>query len=76
MVMLQRQIVGLADIVERVTGAPVRERIPDAVVDRADEIELVDMSPHALRRRIEHGNVYPPERAQQALHQQLASRRA
>ncbi len=59
----------LADIVERITGAPVRERIPDEVVDKADEVELVDMSPHSLRQRIRHGNVYPPERAQQALHQ-------
>jgi two-component system sensor histidine kinase KdpD len=58
-----------ADIVENITGAPVRERIPDRVVDEADEIQLVDMSPHALRRRIEHGNVYPPARAQQALKQ-------
>ncbi|MHB1131539.1 MAG: universal stress protein [Chloroflexota bacterium] len=59
----------VADVVESITGAPVRERIPDQVVDQADEIQLVDMSPHALRRRIEHGNVYPPERAQQALRQ-------
>lgn len=59
----------VADIVERITGAPVRERIPDRIVDQADEVELVDMSPHGLRRRIEHGNVYPPERAEQALHQ-------
>jgi two-component system, OmpR family, sensor histidine kinase KdpD len=59
----------LADIVERITGAPVHERIPDAVVDRAEDIELVDMSPHALRQRIRHGNVYPPDRAEQALHQ-------
>jgi len=59
----------LADIVERVTGAPVRERIPDSVVDQADEIELVDMSPQALRQRIKHGNVYPRERAEQALRQ-------
>ncbi len=59
----------VADIVERITGAPVRERIPDVVVDQADEIELVDMSPHALRQRIQHGNVYPPERAERALHQ-------
>jgi len=57
----------LADIVETITGAPVRERIPDWVVDQADEVELVDMSPHALRRRISHGNVYPKERADQAL---------
>ena len=59
----------IADVVERITGVPVRERIPDSVVDQASEIELVDMSPHALRQRIRHGNVYPPERAEQALHQ-------
>jgi two-component system sensor histidine kinase KdpD len=64
-----QHIESLADIVESITGAPVRERIPDAVVDRADEIELVDMSPNALRQRLRHGNVYPPERAEQALHQ-------
>jgi two-component system sensor histidine kinase KdpD len=58
----------LADIVETVTGVAVRERIPDAIVDGADEVEIVDMSPQALRARIKHGNVYPPERAQQALH--------
>ena len=57
----------LADIVESITGVAVRERIPDKVVDDADEIEMVDVTPHALRQRIEHGNVYPPERAAQAL---------
>jgi two-component system sensor histidine kinase KdpD len=58
----------LADVVQTITGVPVRERIPDAVVDNADEVEVVDMSPQALRARIRHGNVYPAERAQQALH--------
>ena len=57
----------LADIVERITGVAVRERVPDAVLDGADEVQLVDMTPHALRQRIHHGNVYPPERAAQAL---------
>ncbi len=57
----------LADIVERITGVAVRERVPDAVLDQADEVQLVDMTPHALRQRIRHGNVYPPERAEQAL---------
>jgi two-component system sensor histidine kinase KdpD len=57
----------VADIVESITGAPVRERLPDAVLKSADEIELIDMSPHALRQRIQHGNVYPPERATTAL---------
>lgn len=59
----------LADIVESITGVKVRERIPDRVVDEADELELVDMSPHALRQRLTHGHVYPPERAEQALRQ-------
>ncbi len=59
----------LADIVESITGIQVHERVPDRVVDDADEIELVDMSPHALRQRMRHGNVYPPERAEQALRQ-------
>lgn len=59
----------LADIVENITGVEIRERIPEHVLDEADEIELVDMAPHALRQRIRHGNVYPPERAEQALHQ-------
>ena len=49
------------------TGAPVNERLPDDVLAAADEVELVDMSPHALRQRMRHGNVYPPERTQIAL---------
>ena len=57
----------VADAVETITGAPVNERLPDAVLATADEIELVDMSPRALRQRIRHGNVYPPERARVAL---------
>jgi two-component system, OmpR family, sensor histidine kinase KdpD len=47
----------LADIVEHITGVTVRERIPDRVVGQADEVELIDMSPHALRQRMRHGNV-------------------
>ncbi|MBV9546930.1 MAG: hypothetical protein JOY61_21390 [Chloroflexi bacterium] len=57
----------LADIVENITGVHVRERIPDRVIDDADEVELIDMSPHALRQRMRHGNIYPPERAERAL---------
>ncbi|HZW00448.1 MAG TPA: universal stress protein [Candidatus Deferrimicrobium sp.] len=57
----------IADAVATITGAPVHERLPDDVLLEADEIELVDMSPHALRQRMKHGNVYPPERAQVAL---------
>jgi two-component system sensor histidine kinase KdpD len=57
----------MADAVETITGAPVRERIPDEVLSTADEIELVDMSPHALRQRMRHGNVYPEAGARIAL---------
>ena len=57
----------VADAVETITGAPVRERLPDDILALADEIELVDMSPHALRQRMRHGNVYPPDRAKVAL---------
>ena len=57
----------LNDVVERITAVHQRETVPDEVVRRADQIELVDMSPEALRRRMAHGNVYPPERVDAAL---------
>jgi two-component system sensor histidine kinase KdpD len=57
----------VSDAVATITGAPVNERLPDDVLLTADEIELVDMSPHALRQRMKHGNVYPPDRTEVAL---------
>jgi len=57
----------IADEVEHMTGAKVRERVPDWVVRKADQIELVDSSPEQLRRRMLHGNVYPKEKVSQAL---------
>ena len=57
----------IADEVERLTGAKVRERVPDWAVRKADQIELVDSSPQQLRRRMLHGNIYPEEQAPQAL---------
>jgi len=57
----------LNDVVAGITGVHVRETVPDAVVDQADEVELVDISPQALQARMRHGNIYPPEQAQQAL---------
>jgi len=57
----------IADAVERITGVQVRERVPDWVVRRADQIELVDSSPEQLRRRMLHGNIYPPDKVPQAL---------
>jgi two-component system sensor histidine kinase KdpD len=58
---------GLNDIVETITGVRQRETLPDRILDEADEVELVDIAPDALRSRLRHGNVYPPERAQRAL---------
>ncbi|HYM49919.1 MAG TPA: hypothetical protein VET65_05025 [Candidatus Limnocylindrales bacterium] len=46
------------DVVERITGIAVRETIPDRVLDTADEIQFIDISPEALRKRMRHGNVY------------------
>ncbi|WP_438941634.1 histidine kinase, partial [Modestobacter roseus] len=57
----------LNDVVEQITGVPQQETVPDAVVRRADQIELVDMSPEALRRRLAHGNVYAAERVDAAM---------
>ena len=55
------------DVVEQITGIKQQETIPDAVVRRADQIELVDMAPEAIRRRMAHGNIYPAERVDAAL---------
>ncbi|MCX5393708.1 sensor histidine kinase KdpD [Streptomyces sp. NBC_00094] len=57
----------LGDVVEAITGVRQRETVPDEVVRRADQIELVDMSPQALRRRMAHGNVYTSDKVDAAL---------
>ncbi|MFJ2028302.1 DUF4118 domain-containing protein [Streptosporangium sp. NPDC087985] len=57
----------LNDVVQQITGVEQRETVPDEVVRRADQVELVDMSPDALRRRMAHGNVYTPEKVDAAL---------
>ncbi|UQU64619.1 DUF4118 domain-containing protein [Couchioplanes caeruleus] len=57
----------LNDVVAQITGAPQRETVPDAVVRAAEQVELVDMTPEALRRRMAHGNIYRPEKIDAAL---------
>ncbi|MCZ4119287.1 sensor histidine kinase [Streptomyces sp. H39-S7] len=57
----------LGDVVESITGVRQRETVPDEVVRRADQIELVDMSPQALRRRMAHGNIYASDKVDAAL---------
>lgn len=57
----------LNDVVTQITGIEQQEKVPDEVVRAADQIELVDITPEALRRRLSHGNVYAPERVDAAL---------
>ena len=57
----------LNDVVEQITAVKQRETIPDEVVRRADELQLVDLTPLALRNRLARGDVYPPERIDTAL---------
>ncbi len=57
----------LNDVVASITGVRTRETLPDRVLDDADEVELVDISPRALRQRMRHGNIYPPERVEPSL---------
>jgi two-component system sensor histidine kinase KdpD len=57
----------LNDVVEEITGVKQRETIPDEVVRSADELQLVDLTPDALRNRLARGDVYPPERIDAAL---------
>lgn len=57
----------LNDEVERITGVRQRETVPDEVVRTADQIQLVDMSPDALRRRMAHGNIYQAENVDASL---------
>ena len=62
-----QHIESLADPVERISGVSVRERVPDWVVRKADQIELIDSSADQLRRRMLHGNIYPEEKVPSAL---------
>lgn len=62
-----QHIESLNDVVERITGVPQRETIPDAVLRRADQVELVDLAPASLRDRLSQGLVYPEARVDAAL---------
>ncbi|MEV4414920.1 DUF4118 domain-containing protein [Catellatospora sp. NPDC049609] len=57
----------LNDVVEQITGIVQRETVPDDIVRQADQVELVDMTPEALRRRMMHGNVYAADRVDAAM---------
>src|SRR5262249_52179564 len=57
----------LNDVVAQITGVRVRETIPDGILDRADEVKLIDLSPEELLQRLRDGKVYVPEQAERAL---------
>jgi len=55
-----------AETVRDITGAQIRETLPDSILERADEIELIDISPDELRKRLSEGKIYPPGRIKTA----------
>lgn len=57
----------LNDVVAQITGIEQRETVPDSIVREASQVELIDITPEALRRRLSHGNVYTPEKVDAAL---------
>jgi two-component system sensor histidine kinase KdpD len=62
-----QHVESVKDLVERVTGIVVRETVPDRELDGADEIQFIDITPEALRKRMRHGNVYAKDKVETAL---------
>ena len=62
-----QHIESLNDVVAQITHVRVRETVPDSVIDRADAIELVDLTPDDLIQRLREGKVYVPKQAERAL---------
>ena len=62
-----QHIESLTPLVQQITGVPVRETVPDWVIQRVNEIVLVDLTPEALQKRMRRGDIYPVERAERAL---------
>jgi len=61
-----QHVESLGDVIQQITGVKVRETVPDAVLERADDIELVDLSPDELLERLAEGKVYVPDQASRA----------
>lgn len=62
-----QHVESLNDVVAQITRVRVRETVPDSILDRADEIELVDLTPGDLLQRLKEGKIYVPEQAERAL---------
>jgi two-component system sensor histidine kinase KdpD len=59
----------LNDVVARITGTPQLDTVPDEVIRRSEQVELVDVTPQALRRRLAHGNIHPATKIDAAVRQ-------
>ena len=62
-----QHVESLNDVVAKITRIHVRETVPDSIIDRADEIELIDLTPEDLIQRLKEGKVYMPAQAEQAV---------
>src|SRR5215467_5989399 len=62
-----QHIESLTDVVAKITHVPVRETVPDSIIDRADEVEVVDLTPEDLIQRLKEGKVYVQEAAMQVI---------
>lgn len=62
-----QHVESVRDLVEKVTGIVVRETVPDGELDGADEIQFIDITPEALRKRMRHGNIYAKDKVETAL---------
>jgi two-component system, OmpR family, sensor histidine kinase KdpD len=62
-----QHVESVKDLVEKVTGIVVRETVPDRELDTADEIQFIDITPEALRKRMRHGNIYARDKVETAL---------
>jgi two-component system sensor histidine kinase KdpD len=62
-----QHIESLNDVVARITRIRVRETVPDSIIDKADDIELIDLTPEDLIQRLQDGKVYVPHQAERAI---------
>jgi two-component system, OmpR family, sensor histidine kinase KdpD len=62
-----QHVESLNDVVAKITGVRVRETVPDSIIDRADEVEVVDLTPEDLAQRLQEGKVYLPQQAERAI---------
>src|SRR5499427_1871717 len=62
-----QHVESLNDVVAKITGVRVRETVPDSIIDRADEVEVIDLTPEDLAQRLQEGKVYMPAQAERAI---------